>query len=295
MPGIKPPGHRLPASTKIGHVTLEVADVERSLAFYRDVIGFDELAQIDANGRRVAELGARGSSIRLVVLREKPGARPVPRRGLLGLYHFALLLPDRASLGRFVRHLDAVNISAGAADHLVSEALYLTDPDGLQMEVYADRPRETWVVENSEIVMAVDPLDIAGLVEEAGNTPWSGVPAGSTIGHMHFYVGDLATAERFYCAGLGFDKVAWRFPGALFISAGGYHHHVGLNTWAAGSPTASDADARLAEWRLVVSSPGDVEAISESLRSLGFQTSVQNGEALSTDPWGITVRILASA
>jgi len=272
-------------------VTLEITDLEQSLAFYRDAVGFRELGRRDDGGTAVAELGAHDSTEPLLVLCEKPGARRVPRRGLLGLYHFALLLPDRASLGRFVRHVGEVGIPVGAADHLVSEALYLTDPDGLQMEVYADRPRETWGIKGDEIVMAVDPLNVPGLVAEAGETSWSGVPSGSVVGHMHFYVGDLAEAEAFYHSGLGFDKVAWSFPGALFISAGGYHHHVGLNTWAAGSPIAADEDARLREWELVLPDAQSVSATGESLTRGGFDLTLDRGAALATDPWGIRVRL----
>jgi len=295
MPGIAPPRYRLPDSAHVGRVTLEVGDLRRSLAFYRDLIGFRELEREGPLAAGTVELGAQKSADVLLVLREKPGARPVSRRGLLGLYHFALLLPNRADLGRFIRHVDAAGVSAGAADHLVSEALYLTDPDGLQMEVYADRPRETWGVRGGELVMAVDPLDVSSLVSAAGEEAWSGVPTGSTIGHMHFYVGDLAQAEAFYHAAIGFDKVVWNFPGALFISAGGYHHHVGLNTWAAGSPVATAADARLAEWRLVLPDASGVAAVRHSLETAGFQVRAHNGDAVAEDPWGIRVRLACTA
>ena len=165
--------------------------------------------------------------------------------GLLGLYHFAILLPDRQALGRFVTHLAEVGAHAGSADHLVSEALYLSDPDGLGIEVYADRPRASWTTsgdgdERAEIVMATEPLDLRSLVGEAGGERWTGMPAGTVIGHVHFHVGAIREAEAFYHAALGFDKTAWTYPGALFLSAGGYHHHVGTNIWAAGSPAATD-------------------------------------------------------
>ncbi len=293
--GIPPRGYRLTAAARVGRVTLQVSDLERSLAFYRDLIGFRVIEGPDAGDPPVATLGADASAEALLVLREKPGARPVPRRGRLGLYHFALLLPDRAALGRFVRHAGDAGIPMGAADHLVSEALYLTDPDGLQMEVYADRAREAWGVTNGEYAMAVDPLDIRSLLAAAGDTPWSGVPAGSTIGHMHFYVGDLAQAETFYHHGLGFDKVAWSFPGALFISAGGYHHHVGLNTWAASAPVATDADARLLQWELVLPDHSDVMAAAGSLAEAGFEAALGNHGAAATDPWGIHVRIVGQS
>jgi catechol 2,3-dioxygenase len=291
MAGIEPEGYRLPDRTRVGRVTLQVAHLERSLAFYRDLVGFRLIERTRDDGTPAAALGADGSAEPLVVLREKPGVRPVPRRGLVGLYHFALLLPDRAALGRFVRHAGEAGIPMGTADHLVSEALYLTDPDGLQMEVYADRARSSWTIENREYVMAVDPLDVQSLLAEAGTVAWSGVPAGSTIGHVHFYVGDLTRAAAFYHRGLGFDKVAWSFPGALFVSAGGYHHHVGLNTWAAGAPPASDDDARLLHWDLILPNGSDVAAVVDSLAAQGFEASLDDGRGQARDPWGIRATI----
>ena len=155
------------------------------------------------------------------------------RGGQLGLYHFAILLPDRAALGRFVAHLARIGERAGASDHLVSEALYLSDPDGLGIEVYADRPRATWRYDGQrQLAMDTRPLDLNSLVQAAGGEPWTGMPAGTVMGHVHLHVGDIERAAAFYHAALGLDKVVWSYPGALFLSAGGYHHHVGLNTWA---------------------------------------------------------------
>jgi catechol 2,3-dioxygenase len=291
--GVAPPGFRLPPSTRIGRVTLRVADLERSLAFYRDVTGF-RLIRRSQPGKDVwAELGAHGSDDVWLALREQRGLRPVPRRGLIGLYHFALLLPDRPSLGRFLRHITAAGVVPGAADHIVSEALYLTDPDGIVMEVYRDRPRDEWRVSRRELVMASDPLDREGLIAAGGAEPWAGVPAGSRVGHMHFYVEDLRAAEAFYHAALGFDKIVWSFPGALFLAAGGYHHHVGTNTWAAGAPIASPADAGLDAWELVLPDPSAVQDAMRSLEGGGFQArAIDDGIAVA-DPWGITARITA--
>ena len=235
-PGIAPPGFRLPARSHVGSVRLQVADLERSIAFYRDVVGFTGIARTNGGAR----LSARTGGPVLLELDEKPGVRPVPRRGLLGLYHFAVLLPTRQALGAFVRHLADVPMQIGMADHSYSQSIYLYDPDGLGIEVYADQPRETWVVRNGEYVGTVDPLDVSALLAIADPAPWPGLPAGTTIGHVHLYIGDLAEAAAFYHAGLGFDRIG-SFPGALFVSAGGYHHHVGLNTWAAGAPVAGDA------------------------------------------------------
>jgi len=168
--GEAPRGYRLPDALRLGGVRLQVADLARSLAFYEQVLGLRVLERGDAH----AVLAAQGSDASLVELRERRGARPVSPRGRLGLYHFAILLPDRASLGRFVRHLADVGVRAGAGDHLVSEAFYLHDPDGLGIEVYADRPRATWKRQGRQLMMATDPVDVADLVAAAGHTPWTG-------------------------------------------------------------------------------------------------------------------------
>jgi catechol 2,3-dioxygenase len=286
--GIAPEGFRLPAQTKIGRVRLQVADLERSLDWYREVLGFRVLA----SGDRTATLGAHDDDTPLLELREKPGVRPVPRRGLLGLYHFAILLPDRAALGRLLAHLGQIGAYAGMSDHFVSEAIYLTDPDGLGIEVYADRPRSAWIQRGRELAMATEPLDTASVLRAGVGQPWTGLPAGTTIGHVHHYVGDIEHAARFYHRGLGFDLVVWSYPGALFVSAGGYHHHVGLNTWASGSPAATDDDARLLDWELVVPDTSSVDAVAESLRAAGFEPRQADGGRIAHDPWGIAVRII---
>ncbi|MFL5493537.1 MAG: VOC family protein [Gemmatimonadales bacterium] len=289
--GIEAPGFRLPAEVRIGAVSLQVADLDRSLGFYEKVLGFRVLARDDAPGGRSVRLGAVGDDRVLLELNEKPGVRPVPRRGRLGIYHFAVLLPTRQDLGRFLRHAAALGVHVGSSDHLVSEALYLVDPDGISVEIYRDRPRGDWTYRNGEVVAAILPLDGEALVAAADGQPWRGLPRGTTIGHMHFYVGDIPPAEAFYHAALGFDKVAWSLPGMLFVSAGGYHHHVGLNTWAAGSPVATDDDARLLSWELVLPESLTAEAAAKSLRGAGYDVTAADGAFVARDPWGITVRL----
>src|SRR5262245_59524030 len=220
--GIQPPGYRLPGQARIGRVRLQVSDLTRSLAYYTDVLGFT----VSMREGDIAVL-ATTDAVPLVELQERKGSRPVPRHGRLGLYHFAILLPDRQALGRFLAHLAEVGAYAASADHLVSEAIYLTDPDGLGIEVYADRPRAQWEINGREIAMATEPLDLRGLVRAGGGERWAGMPPGTTIGHVHFHVATLSEAEAFYHSALGFHKVVWSYPGALFLSAGGYHHHVG--------------------------------------------------------------------
>ncbi|HYW07827.1 MAG TPA: VOC family protein [Longimicrobium sp.] len=285
MNPINPTHHRLPGATRLGRVSLQVAELERSLAYYRDVLGF----RVAEHSPGHALLAAHGDDTPLVELRELRGATPVPRRGRLGLYHFAILLPDRAALGRFVAHLAAVGERAGASDHLVSEALYLQDPDGLGIEVYADRPRESWRSENGQLVMATEPLDLQGLARAGGGAEWSGMPAGTTVGHIHLHVGDVDEAARFYEDALGFERTVWSYPGALFLSSGGYHHHLGVNSWAVGAAPAADGDARLLEWEVVVPSARDAAAVLKRMEAAGHRAQ----DGVVRDPWGTALRIRA--
>jgi catechol 2,3-dioxygenase len=286
--GIPAPRFRLPDATRVGHVRLQVADLRRSLAFYTGVLG---LRVVTSSGHD-ALLAALDDDAPLVALHERPGAQPVPRRGLLGLYHFALLVPDRQALGRFVRHLAERKVYFGSADHDVSEAVYLTDPDGLGIEVYSDRPRSTWRTAGRELVMSTEPLDLRDLVDAAGDAPWTGMPRGTVMGHVHLFVGALDQAEAFYHHALGLAKVVWTYPGALFLSAGGYHHHLGANVWAAGAPPATDADARLLEWTLVVPDADAVAGVARSVAEAGNTVTADGSARLVVDPWGTTVRVL---
>lgn len=287
--GIAPPGYRLPDATRIGRIRLQVGDIDRSIAYYQRVLGLE----VRERSESFASLGPIGGGDTILELKERKDARAVPRRGLLGLYHFAVLLPDRASLGRFVEHLAEIGAYAGMSDHLVSEAVYLTDPDGLGIEVYADRPRSSWRETGGTLAMATDPLDLDGLARAAGGERWSGAPHGTRMGHVHLFVADLDLSARFYHEGLGLDRVVLDFPGALFMSAGGYHHHLGTNTWAAGAPRATEGDARLLEWTVRLPSHADVEDVARSLTAGGHGV-VRDGAALvATDPWGTAVRVTA--
>jgi catechol 2,3-dioxygenase len=285
--GIAPAGFRLPDATRVGRVRLRIADLDRSIAYYETVIGLRVLSRAG----NVACLGPHGDDTVLVELHATPGVRPVARRGQIGLYHFAILLPNRGALGQFVRHLASIGAYAGMSDHLVSEAVYLHDPDGLGIEVYADRPRSTWRVEGRQLAMASDPLDVASLLAAAGDGTWSGAPAGTTMGHVHLYVRDIDQGASFYHDALGFDKIVWGYPGALFLSAGGYHHHLGTNTWAAAAPLPTDADAQLIEWELVVPERASVDAAAASIAERGFAVERDGASAVARDPWGTRLRI----
>lgn len=285
--GVAPPGHRLPASLRLGEVHLQVADLARSLEYYQQVLGL-RLLRREADG---AILGAEGDDAPLVELHERRGAAPVPRQGLNGLYHFAILLPDRAALGRFVAHLAEIGARAGASDHLVSEALYLRDPDGLGIEVYADRPRETWQADGGQIRMTSEPLDLDAVVAAAGGARWTGMPAGTRMGHVHLHVGDLERASRFYHDALGLDRMVWNYPGALFLAAGGYHHHLGLNTWAGpGARSAGAGDARLLEWRMELPK-ADATRARASLEASGHGVQPSEEGWRVTDPWGTALHV----
>lgn len=288
--GIAPDGYRLPAETRLGPVRLQVADLERSLEYYRAVLGFRLRSRAGAG----AVLASHGEERALVTLEERTGAAPVPMRGRLGLYHFAVLLPTRADLGRFLGHLARMGTQAGASDHLVSEALYLRDPDGLGIEVYADRPRSLWEARGPELRLETAPLDAADLLREAGDTPWSGMPAGTAIGHVHLHVGDLAAADRFYHQALGLDRMTWSYPGALFLGAGGYHHHLGLNTWGGpGAERPGEEEARLLEWTVELPNAESVAEAGRSLEAAGhpIDRPGDEGAVVTRDPWGTRLRL----
>jgi catechol 2,3-dioxygenase len=305
--GIAPPGYRLPTATRLGAVRLQVADLARSLEWYRRVLGLELLdgdpldraprdrerhgSEPHDRSGRVAHLGAPGAGAPLVELHERPGAAPVPRRGRLGLYHYAILLPDRPALGRFLHHLSEIGERAGMSDHFVSEALYLTDPDGLGIEVYADRPRGTWRHEDRQLTMTTIPLDVEAVLHAASGERWSGMPSGTVLGHVHLFVGDLERAAAFYHAGLGLDKTVWSYPGALFLSAGGYHHHLGINTWATGAVPAGPDEARLLEWEVVVPTSRDAAEAIASVAAAGGAVDRSADGGVARDPWGTAVRV----
>jgi len=217
----------LPDATAIGAVHLIVRDLERSVDFYEQAIGFERTGSEPG----IASLGAGGAT--LLVLHGEPEAPPRPPR-TTGLFHFAILVPSRLELGRSLARLAANGWQlTGASDHLVSEAVYLNDPDGIGIEIYRDRPREEWEHDGEQIRMATLPLHLDSIVAELGGPDDATVRVadGTRIGHVHLNVADLDDSEGFYCGELGFDVTVRGYPGALFVSAGGYHHHLGLNTW----------------------------------------------------------------
>lgn len=286
--GVAPPGYRLPAASHPDSVVLQIADLDRSLDYYTRILG---LAVLEHTGGR-ALLGSHAAGAPpLVELRQRRDVTPAPRGRRFGLFHFAILLPGRVELGRFFEHLLRLAIRPGMSDHFVSEALYLYDPDGLGIEVYADRPRANWRALNQEVLMTVDPLDVRGLVAAGAGARWTGAPSGTVLGHVHLHVGDLDRADTFYHRALGFDRTAWGLSGARFFAVGGYHHHLGVNTWAAEASPPGQEEARLVEWRLGVPKHTDASAAARNAEFAGHETTKDGRDWLIADPWGTVVRL----
>lgn len=248
-------------ATRVGLVSLSVGNLDRSLGYYQHNIG---LAVLDYDNHS-ATLGAGATP--LLHLREVPGARVVRRA--TGLYHFALRVPTRLDLAQVIRHLwESETHVGGASDHLVSEALYLSDPDGHGIEIYRDRPRDTWYDANGTFRMGTEPLDVGAILAELKpDTPaWSGMPAGTDMGHIHLQVADVSAADRFYVGVLSMERMAG-MASASFVSAGGYHHHLGLNSWAGvGVPAPPENAARLLSYELLLPTDDAVDAVVERAR-----------------------------
>ncbi len=252
-------------ATRMGAVRLTVADLDRARSFYRGALGLAELA----TGDGIVRLGPPAGPA-LVELENRPDAPERPRRST-GLFHLAVLVPGRAELARALRRvLDAGASFTGASDHLVSEALYLDDPEGNGIEIYRDRPRAEWEREGGELRMATLPLDVEGVVGEMPAGPDEGMPEGTTMGHVHLQVRDIPEAEAFWSGVLGFDPTVRGYPGALFVSAGGYHHHVGLNTWGtAGAPPPPEGARGLRRLEVVVPGAAELDRIEDRARAAG--------------------------
>ena len=271
-----------PEWPRVGGVALAVRDLARVEAFYREVLG---LGVVDRTAEAV-RLGAGG--VGFLELLHRPTALP-DDPAAAGLFHTAFLLPSRAELGRWLAHAHRLRQALdGAADHLVSEALYLSDPEGNGVEVYADRPRARWRwrdgPDGRRVEMATRPLDTEGLLAEA-DTAWAGAPEGTRVGHVHLRVGDVAEAVRFYGGRLGMEVTA-TLPGAAFLSTGGYHHHVAVNAWrSAGAGRRDEARAGLA-W--VALEAADERGLADVASGAGVVNPARGG---LRDPWGTELRL----
>lgn len=254
----------------VGHVHLTVRDLPRMRQFYEETLGFRE-AWSDS---RTVFLSADGLYPFHVGLTADPNAtRPALRS--TGLYHAAFLLPARRALARLLRRLVAERVRLdGFSDHLVSEAIYLHDPEGNGLELYADRPRDQWTYEDGQLVMSTEPLDIEGLLAEAGDESeaGSGVDPATRLGHVHLRVSSIERAEEFYHGILGFDVTVRGYPGALFLSAGGYHHHLGTNTWESrGAEPAPKGGAGLRYFTVTLPTREELERIARSAAERGVR------------------------
>jgi catechol 2,3-dioxygenase len=279
----------LPAATRLGAIRLRVGDVGLLRDFYERAIGLRAVSSEDG----VTALGAgEGALVELVSDPEAP-VRP-PRT--TGLFHLALLVPTRAELAAALRRVfEAGWHLSGASDHLVSEALYLSDPEGNGIELYRDRPREEWPHEGDEIAMATLPLDLEGLLAEPEGDAAAPMPEGTVLGHVHLQVADLDSAAAFWVDALGLDVTASLYPGALFVSAGGYHHHVGLNTWAGVGAPRPPAGARGLD-RFEVVLP-DATSLDDARARVAAAAEVHDAEGgvVAEDPSGNAMLLRAAA
>lgn len=270
-----------------------MADAVRAQDFYERVVGLREVGRGDD---AAVALGAGGHP--LIELAPRPGAPPRPA-GTAGLFHLALLVPSRLELARSLRRLGEAGWPlAGASDHLVSEALYLSDPEGNGIELYSDRPPADWPRANGGIRMATLPLDLQALAAELSGdvNEASAIASDTRLGHVHLQVGDLAAAERFYREGLGFEVTTRAYPGALFLAAGGYHHHVGLNTWAGeGAPPAPAGTCGRVRFEVVVANGEELQAVTKRIDAAGVEHQSEDGSLRTHDPDGngVLVRLPA--
>jgi catechol 2,3-dioxygenase len=284
----------LSPATSLGPVRLTVADASGVAAFYERIVGLRRLGVPGDDG--VVRLGAAAPLVELV-----PDAAAPPRaRHSCGLFHLALLVPDRVRLAQALRRIVAGGWRVdGASDHLVSEALYLSDPEGNGIEIYRDRPRAEWRrAENGELAMATLPLDLQDLAGELTAAPPqrdAGMAPDTTMGHVHLQVADLAVAEAFYADALGFEVMVRSYPGALFVAAGGYHHHLGLNTWASADGPPRDPAARgLRDVAIALPNTAERDAAAARLAAAGHAARPDGDDLLVTDPFGIDLRLTVS-
>lgn len=266
--------------TTLGYVHLTVSDLERSLAFFQQVLGF----QVHRHEGDTAHLGAGRAD--LLLLTERPQARRVSYT--TGLYHFAILVPSRLELAQVLKRIVETRTPVqGFADHLVSEAIYLPDPDGNGIEIYRDRPRAQWPFKDGQLQMGTDPLEVDDLLGELTGhpEPWSGLHSDTTLGHVHLHVADIAQAEAFYRDLLGFDLMQRYGPTASFLSAGGYHHHLGINTWAGVGAPPPPPDAVGLRWYIIrLPNAAELARVADRVRRAGVKIEEHQAGLFLRDP-----------
>ena len=276
-------------STRMGLVELTVADLGRTVDAWQRAIGLRVLEREHG----AATLGADTPLVRFV---EEPGAAPVLRN--TGLYHVALLLPDRKSLARFLAHCARERVPLeGLSDHAVSEAIYLRDPDRHGIEVYCDRPRELWDGQVTELLttMALDVDNLFTELDDPATEPFQGLPNGTVMGHVHFRVRDTDETVAFYRDVLGFGLMAQLGPTAAFLSAGGYHHHVGANVWESrGAPPAPPGSATLRYATIILPNEAERDRVAARVADAGQEPEPHDGGLLVHDPSGNALLLAAA-
>jgi catechol 2,3-dioxygenase len=281
----------IPAATHMGAVHLSVADLARSIDYYESAIG---LRVHSREGDRAA-LGTGGED--LLVLHEEPGVRPA--RGTAGLYHFALLVPERADLARWLAHAAREQVPlVGMSDHYVSEAIYLSDPDEHGIEIYWDRPREVWEGQVAErmTTLPLDVADLFGVLDDPRTEPFDRLAGGTVMGHVHLRVSEIPATAAFYCDALGFGLMAAFGAQAAFMSAGGYHHHLGANSWESrGAGQPPPGHATLLRATIVLPSAADVDRLAGEVERLGQEPEplAEGDGVLVRDPSGNAVALVA--
>jgi len=276
------PAPEISPATTLGAVHLTVSDLDRSVGYYETAVGLETLERADGG----ATLGVEARS--LLVLVEVPGARPAP--GYTGLYHFALLVPERIDLARWLAHAarDRVPLT-GLSDHFVSEAIYLTDPDGHGIEIYEDRPRETWegLVGTRMTTLPLDVDALFGELADPASEPFNGLPAGTVMGHVHLKVSEIEGTIRFYRDVLGFGLMAQLGRQAAFLGAGGYHHHIGANTWESqDAPAAPEGSAALRHATIILTSADERDRVVKRAAATGADAEKTAAGPILRDPSG---------
>ncbi|WP_042349195.1 VOC family protein [Bacillus massiliigorillae] len=263
----------------IRNVTLNVSNLNNSLLFYRDFLGFKVLEHEE----HTAILTADGVTP-LIKLNVPQDVTP-KQSGTTGLYHFAILLPSRADLGKFLLYLVKQQFRIGASDHLVSEALYFSDPDGNGIEVYCDRHADTWTWHNNQVAMTTDPLDGEGVLAAGDGLEWNGMPPDTVMGHIHLHVSNLQKAGTFYSDVLGYEVVCEYGGQALFLSTGKYHHHVAINTWNGTGVPAEDS-VGLKEYAIDLPNEAYKQKVIRALEAYGIPFNEEEGILHTKDPSG---------
>lgn len=279
--------HQKPV-TYVGEVGLKVMDLEGMVQFYTETIGFELLSKSDTT----AALGIEGKT--LLNLETFEGVEPKTGR-YAGLYHFAILLPSRKELGKILVHLHNNGIRLGSSDHLVSEALYLSDPEGNGIEIYRDREPEQWDWDGEEVKMAVDPLDAQGVVQAAidSGEVWTGMPADTVMGHIHLHISNMAQTQKFYVDGLGFEVLTSMGAQAMFLGDQKYHHHIGVNVWnGIGIPALPEKTAGLHYYTLVMADEAKQAEVAARLQQLGAKVENRGDYMETQDPAGNWIRLV---